>query len=151
MSQKIGAIDLDFTKLLLAVKDRHLKEISKEIYILLRTLYEYFRGLTSKNEFLDEIHPNCHDVKTTILAYYTLNDVILGTIVGDEETGRESNELVTMINDLSKGTDLRINVDALKDVINKLGIEKGKESAVEETRFVFRQQLKAIITDLGIA
>jgi hypothetical protein len=151
MSKKIGAIDLDFTKLLLAVKAHHPKETSKETYRLLRTLYEYFRGLTSKNEFLDEIHPNCHDAKTTILAYYTLNDVILGTIVRDEETGRESNELVTMLDDLSKGTDLKINGDALKGVINKLGIEKGKESAVEETRMVFRQQLKAIITDLGKA
>jgi hypothetical protein len=151
MSQEMGAIDLDFTKLLLAVKAHTPEETAKETYRLLRALYEYFRGLASKNEFLDEIHPNCHDAKTTILAYYTLNDVILGTIVGDEETGRESKELLTMLNDLSKGTDLEINVDAFKGVINKLHVEKGKESAVEETRMVFRQQLKAIITDHGAA
>jgi len=54
-----------------------------------------------------------------------------------------------MLDDLSKRTDLKINVDVLKGVINKLGIKKGYESAVEETRMVFRQQLKAIITDLG--
>jgi len=88
------AIDLDFKKLLLAVKGHHPKETSNEISIILRILYEYFRGLTLKNEFLDEIHPNCHDAKTTILAYYTLNDVILGTIVGDEETRKEISELL---------------------------------------------------------
>jgi hypothetical protein len=149
--QKDWAIDLDFTKLLLAVKAHHPKEASKETYSILRTLYEYFRGLTSKNEFLDEIHPNCHDAKTTILAYYTLNDVILGTIVGDEEIGRESNEIVTMLDELSKRTDLKINVEALKGVINKLGIKKGNEGVIEETRMVFRQQLKAIMPDLGTA
>jgi hypothetical protein len=147
MSQKIGSTNLDFSKLSLAVKEH----LPKETYGLLRTLYEYFCVLASKNEFLDEIHPNYHDAKTIILAYYTLNDIILGTIVGDDETGRESNELVMLLEDLPMGTDLKMNVSALKDVINKLGIEKGKESAVEESRMVFRQQLKAIITDLGKA
>jgi hypothetical protein len=144
--QKIGTINLDFTKLSLAIKERLPGEISKEAYSILRSLYEYFSGLTSKNEFLEQIHPNYHDAKTTILAYYTLNDIILGTIVGDEEIGKESNELVMMLDDLSKGTDLKINVDAMKDIINKLGIEKGKESVIEESRAVFRQELKEMIT-----
>jgi hypothetical protein len=144
--QKIGTINLDFTKLSLAIKERLPEEISKEADSILRSLYEYFSGLTSKNEFLEQIHPNYHDAKTTILAYYTLNDIILGTIVGDEEIGKESNELVMMLDDLSKGTDLKINVDAMKDIINKLGMEKGKESVIEESRAVFRQQLKELIT-----
>ena len=144
--QKIGTINLEFTKLSLAIKEHLPEEISKETYSILRVLYEYFSGLTSKNEFLEEIHPNYHDAKTTILAHYTLNDIILGTIVGDEEIGKESNELVMMLDDLSKGTDLKINVDAIKDIINKLGMEKGKESVIEESRAVFRQQLKELIT-----
>jgi hypothetical protein len=144
--QKIGTINLEFTKLSLAIKERLPEEISKEAYSILRSLYEYFSGLTSKNQFLEQIHPNYHDAKTTILAYYTLNDIILGTIVGDEEIGKESNELVTMLDDLSKGTDLKINVEAIKDIINKLGMEKGEESVIEESRAVFRQQLKELIT-----
>jgi hypothetical protein len=67
-------------------------------------------------------------------------------IVGDQEIGKESNELVTMLDDLSKGTDLKINVEAIKDIINKLGMEKGEESVIEESRAVFRQQLKELIT-----
>jgi hypothetical protein len=144
--QKIDTINLDFTKLSLAIKEHLPEEISKETYSILRSLYEYFSGLTSKNEFLEQIHPNYHDAKTTILAHYTLNDIILGTIVGDEEIGKESNELVMMLDDLSKGTDLKINIDAIKDIINKLGMEKGKESVIEESRAVFRQQLKELIT-----
>jgi len=144
--QKIGTINLEFTKLSLAIKERLPEEISKESYSILRSLYEYFSGLTSKNEFLEQIHPNYHDAKTTILLYYTLNDIILGTIVGDQEIGKESNELVMMLGDLSKGTDLKINVEAIKDIINKLGMEKGEESVIEESRAVFRQQLKELIT-----
>ena len=144
--QKIGTINLEFTKLSLAIKERLPEEISKESYSILRSLYEYFSGLTSKNEFLEQIHPNYHDAKTTILLYYTLNDIILGTIVGDEEIGKESNELVMMLGDLSKGTDLKINVEAIKDIINKLGMKKGEESVIEESRAVFRQQLKELIT-----
>ena len=144
--QTIGTINLDFTKLSLAVKERLPEEISKETYSILRSLYEYFSGLTSKNESLEQVHPNYHDAKTTIFAYYTLNDIILGTIVGDQEIGKESDELVMVLDDLSKGTDLKINVDAIKDIINKLGMEKGEESVIEESRAVFRQQLKELIT-----
>ena len=142
----IGTINLDLTKLSLAIKEHLLEETSKEIITLLRSLYEYFSGLTSQNEIFEQTHPNYQDAKTTILAYYTLNDIILGTIVGDKEVGKERNELVMMLDDLSKGTDLKINVDAIKDVINKLGKEKGQESVIEESRAVFRQQLKELIT-----
>jgi hypothetical protein len=141
-----GAIDLEFAKLSSAIKEHLPEEISKEAYGILKSLYEYFNGLTSQNENLEQIHPNYNDAKTTILAYYTLSDIILGTVVGDEEIGKESNELVTMLDDLSKATGLEINVDAIKEVINKLGAEEEKESVIEESRAVFMQQLKELIT-----
>jgi phenylalanyl-tRNA synthetase beta subunit len=81
-----------------------------------------------------------------ILAYYTLNDIILGTVVEDEEVGKERNELMTVLDDLSKVTGLKINVDAVKDVVNKLGVEKERESVIEESRAVFVQQLKDLVT-----
>jgi hypothetical protein len=143
--QKIGTINLEFTKLSLAIKERRPEEISKEAYGILRSLYEYFSGLT-ENEFPEQIHPNYQDAKTVITAYYTLNDIILGAIVGDEEIGKESSQLVTMLDDLSKRTDLKTNVDAIKDIINKLDMDKREESVVEESRAVFRQQLKELIT-----
>jgi hypothetical protein len=108
-------------------------------------LHDYFSGLASQSE-VDQTHPNYNDAKTIILAYYTLNDIILGTIVGDKEIGKERNALVMMLDDLSKGTGLKINVEAIKDIINKLGMEKGEESVIEESRAVFRQQLKELIT-----
>jgi hypothetical protein len=143
--QKTGTITLDFAKLSSAVKERRPEEISKETYSILRALYEYFNGVTSKNEPLEQIHPNYHDAKTIVQAHYTLNDVIFGTIVGDEEVGKESNELVIMLDDLSKATNLKIDVDAIRNIIDKLGTEKGKESVIQESRAIFRQQLKELI------
>jgi len=143
--QKIETIELDFTKLSLAIKERLPEETSKETYNLLRLLHDYFGGLDSENEFLKEIHPNYYDAKTTIQAHYLLNDIVLGTILEDEEIGKEHNELMMTLEDLSRGTGLKININAIKDVIAKLGGEKGNESAIEKSRAVFRQQLNNLI------
>jgi hypothetical protein len=145
--QKIDTINLDVTPLSSAVKERLPEEVSKETHNLLKLLHDYFNGLDSENDFLEEIHPNYHDAKTTILACYLLNDIILGTIAGDKEIDKELNELVMTLYNLSKGTDLKINVDAIKDAINKLIMKKGKEDVIEETRAVFKQQLKELTTE----
>ena len=141
MTRKIGSINLDFSKLLIAVRNNLPKETSKETYDLLRTLYEYFCSLASKNESLDEIHPNYKDAKATILAYYTLNDIILSIIVGDKDTQREINQLMMLLEDLPNTTDLKINISELRDVINKLDIKKENEDFIEESKIVFRQFL----------
>lgn len=139
------AVNLDFAKLSLAVMEHLPGDISKETYSSLRSLYEYFSGLTSKDEFPEQTHPNCHDAKTIILAYYTLNDFMLGTIVGDEETGKESAALLMMLEDLSSVTNVKINVDAVKDIMGKSGVGEEKETVIEENRAAFREQLKELI------
>jgi hypothetical protein len=144
--QEMKIIELDFTKLSPAIKERLPEETSKETYNLLKLLHDYFGGLDSENEFLKEIHPNYYDAKTTIQAHYLLNDIVLGTILEDEEIDKEHNELLITLEDLAKGTGLKININAIKNVIAKLGVEKGKESVIEKSRAVFRQQLKDIIT-----
>jgi hypothetical protein len=141
-----GIVNLDFAKLSSAIKEHLPEEISKEAYSILRVLFEYFNGLPSQGQSSAQIHPNNDDAKKVILAYYTLNDIILGTVVEDEEVGKERNELMTVLDDLSKVTGLKINVDAVKDVVNKLGVEKERESIIEESRAVFVQQLKDLVT-----
>ena len=140
LNQKIRSVNLDFSKIQIAV-EKHLPiETSKETYDLLRALYEYFCLLSVKNE-LPEMHPNYNDAKTTMLAYYTLNDIILSITVGDKETQKEINELITLLGKLPNPTDSKVTINALKDLINKLGTEKEKEDVIEETRMVLRQFL----------
>ncbi len=143
--EDVGNMELDFKKLSLAIEKRLPEEISKEAYDLLRVLHDYFSGLVSENDSLKEIHPNYSDAKTAIRAYYLLNDIVLGTIVGDDEIGEEHNELVITLENLSRGTGVKINIEAIKDVVAKLGGKKGKESAIEKSRAVFRQQLNNLI------
>jgi hypothetical protein len=143
--QEMKTIELDFTKLSSAIKERLPEETSKETYNLLRLLHDYFGGLDSENEFLKEIHPNYYDAKTAIQAHYLLNDIVLGTILEDEEIGKEHNELLITLEDLSKGTGLKININAIKDVITKLGVDKEKERVVKESRAVFRKQLEDLV------
>ncbi len=145
--QKINLLELDFSKLTLAIKERTQEEISKETFNLLRLLYDYFIGTDSENESLKEIHPNYFDAKTTIQAHYLLNDIVLGSIIGDEEIGEEQKELLMTLEDLAKSTNLKININAINAVICKLRDEQGKESDIEKSRMLFRQQLKDLITD----
>jgi hypothetical protein len=140
--QKVGLIVLDFTKLSSAIKERQLEETSKETYRILRLLYDFFSGLATANESLEQVHPNYSDVKTTILAYYLLNDIILGMMVGDRVV-QEIDVLRVMLGDLSKNTGLKINIDAVKETIDKVGVEQKKESVIEESRAMFRKQLEA--------
>jgi len=139
--QKINGLELDFSKLTIAIEERTQEETSKESLNLLKLLYDYFVGKDSEDETLKEIHPNFHDAKTTIQAYYLLNDIILGVIVGDR-VEKETNSLMVMLEDLSMNTYLEININALKDSIDKMGADQEKVSVIEENKAVFRKQLE---------
>ena len=143
--QNIEPINLDFTKLSLAIQGHYLKETSKESYDILKLLFGYFSGLTSKNEIPEDLHPNFYDAKAIILAYYTLNDIILGVTVEDKDIGKEINEFEMTLSNLSKEANLNINFDAIKGIINKLCKAKEKENTIEETRAIFMQQLSELV------
>jgi hypothetical protein len=92
------------------------------------------------------MHPNYHEAKTAIQAYYTLNDIILGTVVGDEEIRKENDELLMLLDDLSKRTGLEMTIKAFEDILDRLILDKASETIIEESRALFRQQLKGLLT-----
>ena len=145
--QKIVLIPLNFAKLTSAIKAHLLEETSKETYSILKYLHDYFSRFTNANDSLRQLHPNAHDTKTIILAYYLLNDIMLGSIIGDEEIGEEQKELLMTLEGLAQSTKLKININAIQTVISKLGDETGKESVIEKSRMLFRQELKNLITE----
>jgi hypothetical protein len=144
-NQQIGLTPLNFLKLTSAIKAHLLKETSKETYSLLKYLHDYFSKLTMANEPLRQLNPNLLDIRTIILADYMLNDIILGIIVGDT-VEKEINSLTVSLEKLSKNTDLKTNIDRLKNSINKLCVEHEKERVIQKTRMVLRRQLEDIKT-----
>jgi hypothetical protein len=138
------AFYLNFTNLSKAIESHVPGEAGKEVYSLLNLLYAHFVGLASKTEAATQIHPNYCDAQIGIRAYYTLNDIILGVEVGDEETVKESAEFSKMLDQLTKETHAVVNTDVLKDIASKIARAKGAENAVPECRALFKKQLEEI-------
>lgn len=145
--QKFGFLELDFSNIKLAVNEHEHKEVSKEALDLLRLLYDNFVNAESENTGLRAIHPNYFEAKTAIHANYILNDIALGSILGDKTVIEEQRELFLTLEDLGKSANLKINTNLIESIVGKLCDEMGKESLIIESRRVFRSQLKNLITD----
>ena len=85
-------LNLDFLKISSAINSQNLQKTSKEAYNILKTIFEYFNGLSVDDDFKESV-PNFQSAKTIILAYYALNDLLLGKLVGDKENKKESHNL----------------------------------------------------------
>ena len=138
--------ELDFTRLTSTIRARSPEEVAKEAYNILKFLNGYLNDLSISNVALQKIHPNYDDVKQMALIYYTLNDIVFGTIVGDKEIAKEKNEFLEMLDELSKTMEYKIDIEAIKRAADSLGNEENKESLVEESRAVFRQQFEDLLT-----
>jgi len=145
-SQHANRADLDFTRLKSTIRARSPEEVAKEAYNILKSLNGYLNDLSISNVALQKIHPNYDDAKQMALVYYMLNDIILGTIVGDKEIEKEKNELLETLDELSKTMEYKIDIEAIKRAIDRLDHEENKESSVEENRTVFRQQFEGLLT-----
>ena len=140
--QTIPPLNLDFSKVSSALKMQIPKETSKEAYNILKSTYGYFSGLSVNDEF-KENHPNFHDAKAVILAYYTLNDVLLGKVVGDKENKKENSQLEVVLQNLANDINFKVNIAELMGSIDKMGLETDK-SVIENSRGIFKEQLKQL-------
>jgi hypothetical protein len=143
--QEISFLELDFSNLKLAVNERVHQEVTKEILDLLKIIYNYFVNAESENTNLRDIHPNFSDAKTTIQACYILNDIALSSILTDEDAIQEQTDLLMTLKDLGKMANLKININSVKAIINKLCKENGKENLIIRSRKIFRNQLNGLI------
>ena len=134
-------LNMDFSKISSAIKSQLPKETSNEAYSILKAAYEYFDGLNLDDDPKED-HPNFHDAKSVILAYFMLNDLLLGKVVGDKENTEEFSELESVLQNLAAKTNFKVNIDELEGVINKIDVDSKRESIVERSREIFKQQLK---------
>lgn len=117
------------------------KEASNEAFNILKTVYGYFDGLSVDDEF-KENHPNFQDAKAMISAYFMLNDLLLGKVVGDKENEEEISQLESALKNLAAETNFTVNIDKLEDTMNKVYVNINNEIAIERSREIFKQQLR---------
>jgi hypothetical protein len=138
--QTMNPLMLNFSKIASAIIKQDPKKTSKEVYTILKSIYEYYESLKTDLD-LKEIHPNLQDYKNVIIAYYILNDLLLGKVVEDKENKKELHQLESILQLLANNTNFKVDIDALKAILNMAIPENDLESFVEDTRAIFRQQL----------
>ena len=143
ISQLMPSIKLDFSKISSAIKSNIPKETSEATYSLLKVIYSYFDTL-SLDENLKEIPPNFQSAKSIILSYFTLNDILLGKAIGEKENKKEAVQLESILQILANTTEFRVNIEELMVSIDKITPDKELEINIEDTRKVFKSQLKSV-------
>ncbi len=131
-------LNLDFANVSAAIKSRIAEEISKEAYGILKSIYEYFDGLKPE-EYQTDDNVNVPNAKNLILAYYMLNDVFLGTVVGEVNNEKESLALESVLLNLSSGSNFKANLEELKKGIYGLEFEIGHDRNFKDIRASFKK------------
>jgi hypothetical protein len=141
IGELIPSLNVDFLKISSAIKSQIPKETAEEAHAILKAIYEYFDNL-SLDDDLRESTPNFLSAKAIILSYYTLNDLLLGKIVGDKENKKESHQLESVLQILATNTEFKVNIEELKGSINKAIPENDLESIINDSREIFKEQFK---------
>jgi hypothetical protein len=135
-------LDLDFAAIDAAVKSQVAKDTSKETLSVLKAVHGYFTSLKSDDD-LALFNPNFEHAKAVLLAYYTLNDLLLARVVGEKDLKKE----VAYLEELLKafeGTAVKVDSAALLGAVDGASVEASRDNAVFEVRALFREQLKQL-------
>lgn len=136
-------LDLDFSKVAAAVKGQVAKQTSKEILNVLKVIHGYFTGLKPEID-LAGANPSFDHTKAVVLAYYTLNDLLLAKVVGEKDSNSEIAYLQENLQSLSEGTNVKVDFEGLMACIDNLAVEGELEDGVAEARALFKDQLKML-------
>jgi hypothetical protein len=143
VGQSIPPLNLGFEKISLAIKQQITADISKEAYNILKVIYCYYDNL-SLDDDLPESVPNFPSTKAIILSYYTLNDLLLGRVVGDKESKKEPPQLERFLQTLAEGTFFKVNFREIMDIIDEVKLEDDLEQKIDDCRVIFKEQLMPI-------
>jgi hypothetical protein len=141
IGQSMPSLTVSFLKISSAIKRQIPKETSKEAHTILKAIYGYFDDLNLDDD-LKESFPNFLSAKAIISAYYTLNDLLLGKVVGDKENKKENHQLESVLQILANNTEFKVNIEELKASINKAIPENDLESVINDSREIFKEQFK---------
>jgi hypothetical protein len=137
-AQSLPPLDLDYSKATAAVKAQVAKETAKETFEVLKTVHAYFMDLKPEED-IGESSPNFEHVKALLLAYYTLNDLLLAKAVGDKDSKKELAFLEEKLKFLSDATAFKVEVAPLMAPIEAA---VGECNGLDEARAVFLDRMK---------
>ena len=142
ISRLIPSLKADFSKISSATRSYIPQKTSEATYSLLKVIYSYFDTL-SLDENREENLPNFQTAKDIILSYFTLNDILLGKVIGEKENKKETLQLESVLQILANTTEFRVNIEELKVSIDKITPENELERVID-SREVFKSQLNGI-------
>ena len=133
---KISLENLNFRNLSILIKNKKAKEAANEIAALIETLHKEVSTLKGK-DVSEKTQIEYSSLKSVILAYFTLNDVLLGQALGDEELEKEKIELAKVLDGFSekKGNGL------FAEFTDRLKLQKTGKLSVDKSRASIRKQL----------
>ncbi len=143
MGKTLPPLSLDFSGISGAIERQTPKETSKEAFDILKSIYGYFSDLKPEED-ITETHPNFKNAKDAIFAYYTLNDLLLGKIAGEKDSEKESIALDAVLQSLAKESNVKVNFQELIDSIERISLDVDRKTVIEDSREIFKEQLKNI-------
>ena len=132
LQRNVPALDLDLTKLSLAVRGRHRKETIDESYNVLMHLYNQLvnTSLIEKDEEIEALSLNLPDLKDLVTAYYILNDISLGLIVEDENIHEEIDSFLELAQKIGGDERLNLKTEEIRELTDKILLENKAEDAI---------------------
>jgi hypothetical protein len=131
--------NLNFPNLSAYVKMRKSKDTSQETKSLIKQLHENASVLGSK-ESLEEPQSKVDSMKSAILSYFFLNDILLGQVLGDDAITEERNELANTLNNIQQ----KAKSHLFEQFILLLK-KKGADISIDESRTLLRKLLNEFI------
>jgi len=138
--QTLPLFSLDFAKVSAAIKKEASKDTSKEAFDVLKAVNNFFGGFTADSEVVDA-KPTLESAKTVMCAYFVLNDLLLGKLVGDVENAKENSEFDRVLHKMCEGN-FNVNIEELLAQLAKMDARGDWMAAVEECRRLFLEQVK---------
>jgi hypothetical protein len=137
---KISTENLNLRNLSNLIMNKKAKEAANEIAALIETLHRDVLALKGK-EVSGETQIGYSTLKSVLLAYFTLNDVLLGQALGDEELEKEKIELAKVLDGFSKETGTGLFVE----FTDRLRLQKTGKLPVDKSRALIRKQINEFL------
>ena len=141
--QSMPSLNLEFSKISLAIKSQNLEGALKETNNILKVISSYFINLSLDDDFEDRV-PNFLIAKEVILSYFMLNELLLEKMVGEADNKQKIHQLESHLQILANKTNFRVNIAELKGTIDSVIPNIDSESLICNSRKIFKDKFLSL-------